>query len=184
MRRLAVTLLSLAAAAVVPSAQACDCGGCPPTSCGTSSSASPGGNLLFLRGYGQHGPLKAIDTASGRQRFALPPGIASADGRVYVSATQRAHRYTVVRTYDGRTGRPLRARPYRGGGWSVAGVSANGRYVALLDSFQRGRSTRIAIVRSRLGPVARTITLRGPYEVDALSNDGRRLFLIQYLRNG
>src|SRR5213078_3576603 len=43
MRRLAVTVLSFAAVAVVPSAQACDCGGCPPTSCGTSSSASPGG---------------------------------------------------------------------------------------------------------------------------------------------
>jgi hypothetical protein len=29
-----------------------------------------------------------------------------------------------------------------------------------------------------------TITLRGSYDVDAVSNDGRRLFLIQYLRNG
>lgn len=184
MRRLAVTLLSLAAVAVVPSAQACDCGGCPPTSCGTSSSASPGGNLLFLRGYGQRGPLTAIDTASGRRRFALPPGIASANGRVYVSATQRAHRFTVVQTYDGRTGGVLRARTYPGGGWTVAGVSANGRYIALLDSYHRGGAARIAIVGTRLGSVMHRITLRGSYDVDAVSNDGRRLFLIQYLRNG
>jgi Tol biopolymer transport system component len=184
MRRLAVTLLSFAAVAVVPSAQACDCGGCPPTSCGTSSSASPGGNLLFLRGFGQRGPLTAIDTGSGRQRFALPPGIVSADGRVFVSAVQRAHRFTVVRTYDGRTGRPLRARTYRGGGWTLASVSANGRYIALLDSFRRGRPVRIAIVGARLGRVLHAITLRGSYDVDAVSNDGRRLFLIQYLRNG
>jgi outer membrane protein assembly factor BamB len=184
MRRLAVTLLSLAAVAVVPSAQACDCGGCPPTSCGPSSSASAGGNLLFLRNFGQRGPLTAIDTANGRQRFALPPGIASADGRVYISAIQRAHKFTVVRRYDARSGRLLRARTNRGGGWAVAGVSANGRYVALLDSFRRGRAARIAIIGARLGAAVHTITLRGSYDVDAVSNDGRRLFLIQYLRNG
>ena len=184
MRRLAVTLLSLAAVAVVPSAQACDCGGCPPTSCGTSSSASPGGNLLFLRGYGQRGPLTAIDTASGRARFALPPGVASANGRVYVSAVQRAHRFTVVRTFDGRSGRLLHVHTYRGGGWSVAGISANGRYAALLDAFRRGRGVRIAIVGTRLGAAVHTITLRGSYDVDAVSNNGRRLFLIQYLRSG
>jgi outer membrane protein assembly factor BamB len=183
MRRLALTLLSLAALAVVPSAQACDCGGCPPTSCGTSSSTSPGG-LLFLREYGQRGPLTAIDTKSGRRTFALPPGIASADGRLYVTAIQRAHRFTTVRTYDARTGQPLRTRTYRGGGWSIAGVSANGRYLALLNSSQKSRAVRIAIVGSALGHAARTVTLHGTYDVDAVSNDGRKLFLIQYLRSG
>ena len=128
--------------------------------------------------------VTAFSQPSGRRRFALPPGIASANGRVYVSATQRAHRFTVVRTYDGRSGRPLRTRTYRGGGWAVAGVSANGRYVALLDSFRRGRAARIAIVGARLGSAVHTITLRGSYDIDAVSNDGRRLFLIQYLRNG
>ena len=184
MRRLALTLLSLFAVAVVPSAQACECGGCPPTSCGTSSSASAGGNLLFLRGFGQRGPLTAIDTASGHRRFALPPGIASANGRVYVSAVQHAHRFTVVRTFDGRSGRPLRAQTFRGGGWSLAGVSASGRYIALLDSFHRGRAARIAIVGASLRSALHMITLRGSYDVDAVSNDGHRLFLIQYLRNG
>jgi Tol biopolymer transport system component len=187
MRRLASTLLFLAAFAGVPSAQACDCGGCPPTQCGTSSSVSPAGGLLFLREYGQRGPLRAIQTGSGRQAFALPPGIVSADGRVYVAATQRAHRFTTVRTYDARTGRVLRSTTYRGGGWSVAGVSADGRYVALLDSFQRRRVAQIKIVGSG-GPGAdsgvHNVTLRGTYDVDAISNDGRRLFLIQYLRSG
>jgi hypothetical protein len=184
MRRLALTLLSFAALAAVPSAQACDCGGCPPTSCGTSTSTSPGGGLLLLREYGQHGPLAAVDINTGRRAFALPPGIASADGRLYAAAAQRAHRFTTVRTYDARTGRPLRTHTYRGGGWSVAGVSANGRYVALLDSFWKGRTVRIAIVRRALGSPVRTVTLRGTYDVDAVSNDGGKLFLIQYLRSG
>jgi hypothetical protein len=183
MRRLALSLLSLAALAAVPSAQACDCGGCPPASCGTSSSASPGG-LLFLRSFGQRGPLTAIDTGSGRRAFALPPGIASADGRLYVTASPGRRGFTTVHMLDAHSGRPLRTHSYRGGGWAVAGVSANGRSIALLDSFARRRLTRIAIVRGDLGPAIRTVTLRGSYDVDAISNDGRRLFLIQYLRSG
>jgi hypothetical protein len=184
MRRLALTLLCLATLAAVPSAQACDCGGCPPTSCGTSSTAAPDGGLLFLRAYGRRGPLAAIDMTTARQAFALPPGVASADGRFYVAATQRGHRFTTVRTYDARSGRPLRSHTYRGAGWSVAGVSANGRYIALLDSFRHGRFTRLVVLRGDLGAVVRTVTLRGTYDVDALANDGRRLFLIQYLRSG
>jgi hypothetical protein len=184
MRRLVVTLFSLAAVAVVPSAQACDCGGCPPTSCGVSSSAAPSGNLLFLRTFGQRGPLTAIDTVTGRQAYTLPPGIASADGRVYVTASQRAHRLTTVRTYDARTGHPLRSHTYRGGGWTLAGVSANGRYVALLDAFSKRGVATIDVLDSRFGKPAHTITLKGSYDVDAVSNDGRSLFLIQYLRNG
>jgi hypothetical protein len=183
MRRLALILLSLASVAAVPSAQACDCGGCAPTDCGTSSSASPDGGLLFLRTYGQRGPLTAVDTASGGRAFTLPPGILSADGRRYVTAIQRARRFTTVRAYDARTGRELRAHTYRGGGWSLAGVSANGRYVALLDSFPKSRVT-IKIIGSRLGRVLHTIALHGSYDVDAVSNDGRKLFLIQYLRSG
>ena len=150
MRRLALTALSLAALAAVPSAQACDCGGCPPTSCGTSSSASPDGGLLLLRAYGRQGPLIAVDTATGRRAFALPPGIASADGRLYVSATQRARRFTTVRAYDARTGRKLRAHTYQGGGWAVAGLSASGRYVTLLDAFPKHRVATIEIVRSAM----------------------------------
>jgi hypothetical protein len=184
MRRLALILLSLASVAVVPSAQACDCGGCPPTSCGTSSSATPGGNLLLLRTFGQRGPLTAIDTATGRQRFALAPGIASADGRVYVTASQHAKRFTTVRTFDARTGRLLQTHVYRGGGWTISGLSANGRYLALLDSFQRRGVTTIEILDSRLGAVVHTFTLNGSFDVDAVANDGRRVFLIQYLRSG
>jgi hypothetical protein len=184
MRRLALTLLSLAALAAVPSAQACDCGGCPPTSCGTSSSAPSGGGLLLLRAYGQRGPLSAIDTGNGREAFALPPGVASADGRVYVAATQRPRRFTTVRAYNARTGRRLSTHTYLGGGWAVAAVSANGSYVALLNSFQKGRVARIAIVGRALGSAVRTVALHGTYDVDAISNDGRKLFLIQYLRSG
>jgi hypothetical protein len=182
MRRLAVTLLSLAAVAIVPSAEACDCGGCPPSSCGTSSSAPRGSGLLFLRSFGQRGPLTAIDISNGHSRFSLPPGIASANGRLYISAVRHAHGSTTVRAYDARSGRALRSGAYRGGGWTVAGVAANGRYIVLLDS--KGGATKLEIVGAHLGAALRTISLRGSFDVDAVANDGQRLFLIQYVRNG
>jgi hypothetical protein len=183
MRRLTITLLSLAAVAV-PSAQACDCGGCPPTSCGASSSASPGSNLLFLRSFGQRGPATAFDVSSGRRTFALPPGVAAANGRIYVSASRSRRAVTFVRTYNARTGRELSRRRLDGRGWTIAGVSANGRYIAVLDAFERRGFTRILVLSRSTGDRVRFALLRGNYDVDAVSNDGERLFLIQYLRNG
>lgn len=183
MRRLAVTMLSFAAVAV-PGAQACDCGGCPPTSCGSSSVPSPSANLLFLRGFGQRGPLTAIDRSSGRTTFALPAGVASADGTAYVSGSHPRDTATSVRTFSARTGRLLSTRRLAGDGWTVTAVSANGRYVVLLDSLQRrGRSRVVVLARATRAPAA-TVVLRGSYDVDAVSNDGRHLYLIEYLRSG
>jgi hypothetical protein len=179
MVRPALTVLALAFAAAVPSAQACDCGGCAPVSCGTTSTASPGG-LLQVRPAGQRGPLQAFDVAAGRRRFSLPPGLASANGRRYFAALPRLQG---LRAYDARTGEPLyTARIIRHGVWSIAGVSANGRYVALVQS--RNRVTHVTMFDASRRAVYRTFALHGWYDVDAMSNDGRRVFLIQYLDTG
>src|SRR5205823_748674 len=64
----------------------------------------------------------------------------------------------------------------------VAGVSANGGNVALTHA--RGRTTHFVMFDATRRVVYRTFALRGWYDVDAVSNDGRRVFLIQYLRSG
>jgi hypothetical protein len=179
MFRSALAVLAIAFAAAVPSAEACDCGGCAPVSCGTTSAAAPGG-LLQVRTGGQRGPLQAFDVATGRHRFSLPPGLASADGRRYVAASGHM-RY--LRVYDGHTGRILlTTRVIRHGVWYIAGVSANGRNVALMQA--RGRVTHVTMFDARRRAVYRTFALHGWYDVDAISNDGRRVFLIQYLDSG
>ena len=171
---LAVAVLSLGAAST---AAACQCGGCPPTACEPTSGSASG--ALAVRPAGPRGPLLSYAIATGRIRFELPAGIASADGRRYVSATRRAGK-TKLRLYDVRAGRLVGARSIEGG-WNLAAVSGNGRWVALV------RPARGATI-FRLLDVARgtrtTFRLGGWFDVDAVANDGRRIFLIQYVKAG
>jgi hypothetical protein len=180
MRRLLFALVSAAAFVAAPVAYPCDCGGCPPSSCGTSATAPPGSGLLLLRPSGRLGPLEAYDVDSGRHRFSLPAGAVSADGRRLFSSV-RAHGSTTFRAYDARSGRLLHA--WRQARWYVAGASANGRLVALIHPSPRSRLTRIALADAR-GRVVRRIALHGLFDVDGIANDGRRLFLIEYRQAG
>jgi len=179
MFRSAFVVLALAGVAAVPSAQACDCGGCPPATCGTTCVEAPESGLLFVRPAGQRGPLQAFDVATGRRRFSLPPGIVSANGKRYFASVNRMK---AVRAYDARTGRTLFTWSHPRTGAFVAGVSANGQKLAVARG--GGRYTRFALLDVAQRRVYDTFRLQGWYDVDALSNDGRRLFLIQYLRTG
>jgi hypothetical protein len=180
MRRLVFALVSAAAFVAAPVAYPCDCGGCPPSSCGTSASTPPGSGLLLVRPYGRLGPLQAYDVDTGRLRFSLPPGTVSADGRRFFSPL-RLNGRSLVRVYDAHSGKLLHA--WRQGRWAVSGASANGRIVALTRSTPRAQVTRLALVGAR-GHLLRRIALRGLFDVDGVANDGRRVFLIQYKQNG
>ena len=127
---LAVALLSLGSAST---AEACQCGGTPPTVSEPTSAAASG--LLSVRTSGPRGPLVAYGLESGRVNFALPAGIASADGRRYVTATRR-HTSTTLRIYDARAGRYLRARSIAGG-WNLGALSGNGRRIGRASCRER-----------------------------------------------
>lgn len=180
MRRLVLAVLSVAALAAVPSAEACDCGGCPPVSCGTTSTSGGDTGPLFVRNFGQTGQLEVFSAATGRHRFTLAPGRVSANGARYFTAERRG-RTTAIRAFDPRGGRLLRAWRHPGPAWRIGGVSANGRMLALVRSARKG--TWIELVAGR-GHLVRRLALHGWFDVDAVSNDGRRLFLVQYVRTG
>lgn len=175
MRRLLPLLVLLA----VPFASAAHADGCPPSTCGTTSVAPPGSNIAFVFPSGQPGPLSVYDLRTGRQRFTLPSGLLSADGRVFVSAVEGRGRTRFVR-YDTRTGRgqTLRTVP---GSWSVVGVSADGRRVARFKSRKHARGTTLTLDDS-----GRTSSIRFPgnYQLESFSEDGHRLFLIHWHRSG
>ena len=181
MRRLALAVLSLAALAAVPSAEACDCGGCPPVSCGTTSTSGGAAGPLLVRNFGQTGQLEVFDVTTGRRRLTLPPGRVSASRARYFTAVRRGHT-TAIRAFDVRSGRLLRAWRHARPDWRVAGVSANGRIVALIRSARKG--TWIELVAARRGKLLRSVALHGWFDVDAVSNYGRRLFLVQYVGTG
>jgi hypothetical protein len=152
--------------------------GCPAETCGVQSVAVAGAPVLLLRPYGT---VVAYDLVTGKRRFAAPYGLASANGRsFYVSANPRGR--TRVRRRDAWTGRVERSWML-GPKLGLTAVSADGRYVALTDARSNRRRTGFAVLDTKTGR-QRAIELRGNFSPEAVSRDGKRLFVIQYVRHG
>jgi hypothetical protein len=174
-------VLVLSMFALVPAAAHAD--GCPVSTCGdgSSSEALPGSQLFAVRALGPQGPLVAYDTSTGNWRFTLPQGRLAGDGRSFLSF-RFAGKRTVIGRYDMRDGRFLGASTVPGRA-IVGTVSAQGRWVALFR-LGRGNVARIELLDTRRGAVVHSVTLRGSYEAEALSPNGRLLFLIHWGRSG
>jgi hypothetical protein len=175
-RLLVVALILLIPAALGAAAGRAD--GCPPSTCGTTSLAAPGSPLLVVRSAGQLGPLDAYGVATGKRRFSLPGGILAANGRTFVSAIPIKVGTRVIR-FDASTG-ALRSAWQVRSRWTLAGVSSTGRWAALVRVEDRGRTTRFVIVDALRGRIVDRVRLRGSFELETLSADGKRLFLVHY----
>ena len=152
---------------------------CPPSSCGAQSISFSGSRLLYVRPSGTIGPLSAYDLGTGKLRFALGRGMLSADGRRFYSASD-ALTHTTIARYETRSGRLLGAWATRGHWW-LGGISANGRWLVLAASKPGKGMTRLAVASNDRHRIVRTLPLRGWWEIETVSNDGKRLFLIQHL---
>jgi hypothetical protein len=167
-------MLPLLLLVVIPAPAGALADGCPPSTCGTTSSAVPGSSTLFVRPSGQQGPLQAFDITTGARRFSLPSGVLSADGRIFIASARTKAKRTTVARFDARMGKLQSASSVRGR-WAVVGASADGsRYVLTRQS---RRTTEFLAAGSRF-------LLRGTYEVEALSADGRRIFLVHWRNRG
>jgi hypothetical protein len=172
-RLLPLALLSLL---IVPAHASGD--GCPPETCGIQSTAVPGSPVLALHPLGG---LAVYDVRTGHQRFRAGYGLQSADGRVFYTAAN-SRRATVVRRRSLLTGAVeahWRLAPRLG----LGAVSADGRYVALFDARSSRHRTGFLLLDTGLGK-RRPIALPGRFQAEAVSRDGRRLFVIQYLQHG
>lgn len=173
MRRVLVAFLALP---FVVSSQAAHANGCPQPCSGVNTSP-PGSELVFVQPEGEAGPLVAYDTRTLAERFTLPAGRASADGRSFYVAVGRPTS-TVLKRYDASSGNWM-GMVILDGRWTLASVSPRGVRVALTAG--AGPSTRVAIVNSDRLRLARRISLRGRFEVESISDRGDRLFLIEHL---
>lgn len=165
--------LVIAAAALVPGRAAAD--GCP-LPCSGPSASPPDAKLLFAQPLGETGPLQAYDTRTGRLRFTLPAGRASADGSAFVAAWP-TRLGTRLRWFATATGTPLHAASVAGR-YGLGAVSPDGRFAALVAP--SARRTTLLLVERRGRPLHR-VTLPGRVEVEAVSRNGRRLFLIEHV---
>jgi hypothetical protein len=177
MRRLSL----LAVLLLVPAAHAATgpTNGCPAPCSGQVSSPA-GTQLLYVQPAGVGGAVDAYDPASGRRLFSLPPGITSADGGSHVSAEARL-RTTAISRYLVADARPLPAMVVSGR-WRLAGVSPTGGFAALAKQSGDRRRTDIIVVSTVATRVVHRLRLRGDFEVDTVSLDGKRLFLIEHLK--
>lgn len=154
--------------------------GCPPATCGLSGSAVPGSRYLTLRTVGHGGALVLYDMVTGRRQVSLPKGLASADGRTFVSARGLASGATRLTRYALPSGRVL-ATGNVPGRQSLVAVSPDGRRVLLMIAGPP-RFTRFSVLDDLR--LTRVLSLRGMYEVETLSPDGRRVFLVHWGDNG
>ena len=172
MKRLALLLLL----ALVPAPSTALADGCP-LPCSGQSSSPTGTKFLFVQPDGPRGKLVAWNTTTRQAVFSLPPGIASANGRTYYSASRnRVATYLkrfVVGTAFLEYEWSLQKR------WFLQGVSPTGRWVALAR--REAGSTKILVFDGRRGRRAHVMRLRGNFEVETISRDGRRMFLIEHL---
>jgi YVTN family beta-propeller protein len=152
--------------------------GCTPSTCGTMSGTLPGGSILAVRTGGQTGRLLAYDLRRGAKAFALPPGMLAADGRHFF--TVRAGKTeTTLGSYDPQSGAKRNTWSVRGA-WLPAAVSPNGRRVLLVRYPKPGGNTRFALVDTARGNVLKLFQVGGPNEVETLSPDGRRVYLVHW----
>jgi hypothetical protein len=160
---------------VTPLAPAAEAGGGGCSTC-TSGSAVPGSRYLTLRIEGQSGPLALYDMVTGRRHVSLPSGLVSADGTTFVSVRTLGARTTRITRYALPSGHVVGTTKLPGRE-SLAAISPNGRRL-LLRVVAPGRSTRFAVVDGLR--TTRLLSLRGDYEVETLSPDGRRVFLVHW----
>jgi DNA-binding beta-propeller fold protein YncE len=121
---------------------------------------------------------------------AKPGGIATRDGTVHYVTGSRGGK-TVVARIDWTTGRTTGwtrlagafSIPAVGLDGSPSGLSANGRVLAMIQprrTFPQA-STHLVLLDARRLEVRQRIDLNGDFSFDAISPDGNRVYLIQYL---
>jgi len=176
MRRLvmlAVLLLVPAAGAATSPTNGC------PAPCSGQISSPAGTQLLYVQPAGVGGAVDAYDPVSGGWIFSLPPGITSADGISHVTASARRLGTVVSRLRVANA--TVASSMIVAGRWRLAGVSPNGRFAALVRQPVDRRRTDVTIVSTSAGRVAHRLELPGDFEVETVSRDGKRLFLIEHL---
>ncbi len=126
---------------------------------------------LNVRPLGERGPLVQYDLANGSKRVALPAGMLSADGLRFAFVRGRTLNFYSVpgRGVSFDAPAPLRS--------SVEAVAPEARFVVLRTG------TQARLVDGLRGGILRKVTLRRGFTVDAISPDGRWLYLIQH-KNG
>lgn len=164
------------------------------TACGRAASTHPaaGGYLIFLEGgFSNSGEtVKVLDSGTGEVVRELPIGTPASDWSHYYIVTPVSGR-AQLKAIDPASGRTI-AQTTIAAGYSLpnvafqgpaAGLSPNGQWLAVTSQSRTAGAitTNFLVGSSALTDPFKTIHLKGDFVFDALSNDGKSLYLIQKL---
>ena len=119
------------------------------------------------------------------------PGIAAVDGTLRYVARSKAG-LTTVTAYDrdgqsvrqGVAGRSVLGIPRVAFDGTLDGLAHDGRSLVLASAAKVEGNSRFAVLSTRNLSLQRMISLRGSWSFDALSPDGRKLYLVEYASTG
>lgn len=147
--------------------------------CGGASATAPQArapaytSLVFLEAGNV---MRVVDAASGQVLNELPNGTPSPDWRwIYALSNSPSHDLLKI---DTATGRPATALPAPDWANGVR-MSANGVWMALT-----GPTSQFEIVDAAFAKRPVMVTLKGNFTFDGLSDDGQRLFLLEWVSPG
>lgn len=166
--------------------------------CGLLMVAACGSPLGFKGTSGDHklyeaattqgsGLIAVIDSRSHAQERSLPLGVLSADAsRLYSISTTTATPMLVVT--DPSTGLTLRTLPlahrFQLPPATVSGVpgglSQNSRWL-VLEALDYPGATHLLVVDTSFSAAPLSIDLAGEFQFDAITNDGTKVYLIEYV---
>ena len=156
------------------------------TGCAATEAKLPlasGNYRLYEAASTKSGQLVAIiNSRSQSTERRLPRGTLSPDGKRLYAVTSNT-----LQEIDSHTGAALRTlqippyfdAPAAGLGGVPGGLSQNGRWLALQTSGQRTTS-HMLLVDTAAFKVSEHIDLDGVFDFDAVSNDGQRVYVIEY----
>jgi hypothetical protein len=134
-----------------------------------------------------------VSPENGSIAFSIPDGVMSADHQQIYSARPLGASTTVdaARTEGGELIRQISL----GGSWALprigmerqlAGLSADGSTLVLVetDAAKDAAHTRFAVVPTNGGQKPKVIDLKGHFEYDAISADGRLVYVLEHFADG
>jgi len=172
---------------------------CGPTAVTTAPSASPTpslvpiatSDLITLREGGQQSTLSIRHVSSGELVTSLPDGLMLPDGQTMLTV-QRGATQTTVRKVTRLKGATVSSIEIPGGwemmrGWpSFTGLSPDGSHIVLFGSSYNVNESGTWTAKTTFGVLDLAswridpIELAGHYGFEAVSNDGRLLYLAEY----
>ena len=161
--------------------------------CATQATQAPAGQgapayrLYALDMRGEGAPISVLDGTTGRLIRTLPLGTPSPDwSRLYSLTHQQAK--TTLRALDTHSGEVVSQISFSG--WydlpaadaigRTGGLSQNGQWLVMAHSGEAGK-TSFMLAATSFSQRPRMITMPGSFDFDAVSNDGKRLYLVESL---